>query len=80
MAAREAESIGEGGEHRTSQWGSIGEVEERAMALEARGFSRPGRRSLLWAPSDRGWERVARWLMALSIPTLLVARAAGWLP
>lgn len=60
--------------------GSIGEVEDRAMALEARGFSRPGRRSLLWAPADRTSERVARWLLALSVPTLVVARFAGWLP
>jgi energy-coupling factor transport system permease protein len=60
--------------------GSIGEVEERSMALEARGFSRPGRRSLLWAPADRGGERLARWLMALSVPVLLVAGFAGWLP
>jgi hypothetical protein len=50
------------------------------MALEARGFSRPGRRSLLWAPADRGGERLARWLMALSVPVLLVAGFAGWLP
>jgi len=59
--------------------GAITDVEERAMALEARGFSRPGRRSLLWAPADTGWERVARWLMVLTIPALVVARAAGWL-
>jgi energy-coupling factor transport system permease protein len=59
--------------------GSIGDVEERAMALEARGFSRPGRRSLLWAPADRGGERVARWLMVLTVPALIAARAAGWL-
>jgi energy-coupling factor transport system permease protein len=60
--------------------GSIGEVEERAMALEARGFSRPGRRSLLWTPADRGGERVARWLMVLTVPALVAARLAGWLP
>jgi energy-coupling factor transport system permease protein len=60
--------------------GSIAEVEERAMALEARGFSRPGRRSLLWAPADPGWERAARWLMALSIPLVVAAHLAGWLP
>jgi len=60
--------------------GSIGEVEERAMALEARGFSRPGRRSLLWTPRDTGGERLARWLMALTIPLLIVAGFAGWLP
>jgi hypothetical protein len=50
------------------------------MALEARGFSRPGRRSLLWAPGDRTAERVARWLLALSVPVLIVAGFAGWLP
>lgn len=59
--------------------GSIGDVEERTMALEARGFSRPGRRSLLWAPRDAGWERVARWLLVLSVPALVVASFAGWL-
>jgi energy-coupling factor transport system permease protein len=60
--------------------GSIGDVEERAMALEARGFSRPGRRSLLWAPADRAAERAARWLMVLTVPALIIARVAGWLP
>jgi energy-coupling factor transport system permease protein len=60
--------------------GSIGEVEERAMALESRGFSRPGRRSLLWAPADRPVEQVARWLMVLTVPALVGARLAGWLP
>ena len=59
--------------------GSIGEVEERAMALEARGFSRPGRRSLLWAPVDSDAEQVARWLMVLSIPVLIAAGLMGWL-
>jgi hypothetical protein len=50
------------------------------MALESRGFSRPGRRTLLWAPPDRAAERVARWLMVLAIPALIAARLAGWLP
>ncbi len=59
--------------------GAIGEVEERTMALEARGFTRPGRRTLLWSPRDRPSERVVRWALALSIPLLLVARAAGLL-
>jgi energy-coupling factor transport system permease protein len=59
--------------------GALGEVEERTMALEARAFSRPGRRTLLWWPPDRGAERLARWLMLLAVPLLLVARLAGWL-
>ena len=59
--------------------GSISEVEERSMALEARGFTRPGRRTLLWWPSDSGRQRLARWLLVLSIPLLFAARSAGWL-
>jgi energy-coupling factor transport system permease protein len=59
--------------------GSISEVEERTMALEARGFSRPGRRTLLWAPPDSTRERVARWLLVLAVPALIIIRAAGWL-
>ncbi len=57
--------------------GSIGEVEERTLALEARGFTRPGRRTLLWAPSDSGRQRVARWGLVLAVPGLVVARSAG---
>jgi energy-coupling factor transport system permease protein len=59
--------------------GSIAEVEERTMALEARGFTRPGRRTLLWWPSDTPLEAVARWLLVLAIPVLVAARALGWL-
>lgn len=55
---------------------SIGEVEERTMALEARGFTRPGRRTLLWAPSDTGAERVVRWGLLVVLGALLVARIA----
>ena len=42
--------------------GSIAEVEERTMALEARGFTRPGRRTLLWSPPDRVAEALLRWV------------------
>jgi energy-coupling factor transport system permease protein len=59
--------------------GSISEVEERSMALEARGFTRPGRRTLLWWPPDSGRQRLARWLLVLSVPLLIAARAADWL-
>ena len=59
--------------------GSIGEVEERTMALEARGFTRPGRRTLLWAPADSPTQRLARWLLLAVIPGLAILRAAGWL-
>jgi len=53
---------------------SIGEVEERTMALEARAFTRPGRRTLLWAPSDTSPERVIRWALLLAVVALAVAR------
>jgi energy-coupling factor transport system permease protein len=59
--------------------GSIAEVEERTMALEARGFTRPGRRTLLWAPRDSGLQRLARWLLVLTLPVLVAARLVGWL-
>jgi energy-coupling factor transport system permease protein len=59
--------------------GSVAEIEERTMALEARGFTRPGRRTLLWSPPDSGRQAVARWLLLASLPAVLVARAAGWL-
>lgn len=59
--------------------GSIGEVEERSMALEARGFTRPGRRTLLWWPTDSDRQRLARWLLVVGVPLLIVARASGWL-
>ena len=46
---------------------SIVDVEERAMALEARAFSRSGRKSSLLVLRDSGWQRVLRWsLFALA--------------
>jgi energy-coupling factor transport system permease protein len=60
--------------------GSIAEVEERTMALEARAFTRPGRRTLLWAPGDSGTERAARWLLVIGLVALVVSRIAGLWP
>jgi energy-coupling factor transport system permease protein len=60
--------------------GSIGDVEQRTMALEARGFSRPGRRTLLWHPADSRVQRAARWLMVLAIPAVIAGRGAGLIP
>jgi hypothetical protein len=59
--------------------GSIAEVEERSMTLEARAFTRPGRRSLLWSPPDSDVQRLVRWLMVISFVALIAARALGWL-
>jgi len=60
--------------------GSIAEVEERTMALEARGFTRPGRRTLLWSPGDSTAEAIARWALLLALLALIVARIAGIWP
>jgi len=59
--------------------GAIAEVEERSMTLEARAFSRPGRRSLLWAPPDSGWQRLLRWLLFIALVALAIGRASGLL-
>lgn len=60
--------------------GSIAEIEERTMSLEARGFTRPGRRTLLWSPPDSGTQRAVRWLLVAALPAVVLARATGWLP
>jgi energy-coupling factor transport system permease protein len=60
--------------------GAIAEVEERTMALEARGFGRPGRRTLLWAPPDSRAQSLARWALVAGLAALFGARLAGWLP
>ena len=57
--------------------GSIAEVEERTMALEARGFTRPGRRTLLWWPTDSTQQALARWALLFGLTVLIVARVAG---
>ena len=57
--------------------GSIAEVEERTMALEARGFTRPGRRTLLWAPADSPQQAVLRWALLAGVIALVVLRATG---
>jgi energy-coupling factor transport system permease protein len=60
--------------------GSIGEVEERSMALEARAFTRPGRRTLLWQPADSGAQRVVRWSFVLLVPAAVALRSVVTLP
>lgn len=57
--------------------GSIAEVEERTMALEARGFTRPGRRTLLWSPPDSSLESLGRWAALAALLVLIVVRITG---
>jgi energy-coupling factor transport system permease protein len=56
---------------------SLAEVEERSLALDARGFERPGRRQPLWAPADSPAEQVARWVIVAAVVVLVLGRVAG---
>lgn len=57
--------------------GAIEEVEERTMALEARGFTRPGRRTLLWTPHDSTLQALARGTLVAALVALIVLRVTG---
>lgn len=57
--------------------GALGQVEERTMALEARGFTRPGRRTLLWTPADSSRQRVVRWAVVAGVVAVAALRATG---
>jgi energy-coupling factor transport system permease protein len=60
--------------------GAIHDVEPRTLALETRGFGRPGRRHVLWAPPDTGTERVTRWVLVTALAVLLAGTALGAIP
>ena len=60
--------------------GAIGEVETRTLALETRGFTRPGRPTVLRVPRDSGAQRIGRWGMVAGIVVLAAAQVAGVLP
>lgn len=64
-------------------FGALNEVEEQAMALEARAFSAPARRTVLRTFPDSGTQRVVRWLLLvvlLAAVALSVSGALAWLP
>jgi energy-coupling factor transport system permease protein len=57
--------------------GSIIDIEERAMALDARAFSRPGHKTSLLALPDSTGQRIGRWLL---VAAMIGAVAVGiWL-
>jgi energy-coupling factor transport system permease protein len=60
--------------------GSLHDVEARSLALDARGFDRPGPRNLLWAPADPQRQRAARWLLVAGLVALVVGTLTGVLP
>ena len=60
--------------------GAIGEVETRTLALETRGFTRPGRPTVLRVPRDSGAQRIGRWGLIAGVAALAAAQVAGVLP
>jgi len=59
---------------------ALAEVEERTMALEARAFAAPGKRTTLRPLIDRPWERVLRWALFFTTIVVLSLSVAGRLP
>jgi energy-coupling factor transport system permease protein len=57
---------------------SLMEIEERAIALEARAFSRVGRRTSLVTLRDTRLQRVVRWALILAGVALVVLRVTLW--
>lgn len=60
-------------------FGALTDVEERTMALEARAFSAPGRRTRIRVPADRAVERLFRWGVVLVVLAVIALRVGGWL-
>jgi energy-coupling factor transport system permease protein len=56
--------------------GSLVEIEDRAIALEARAFNRAGPRTSLLVLTDNPWEQRLRWLLLFSAALVVVGRVA----
>jgi energy-coupling factor transport system permease protein len=56
---------------------ALGEVEERTLALEARAFSAPGRRTQIRRLPDSGAQRFARWAAVGLVVVVVGATVAG---
>ena len=59
--------------------GALTEVEERTMALEARAFSAPGRRTTIRRLPDSTIQRLVRWGLLLLVGVVLIGTVGGWL-
>lgn len=53
---------------------SLVDVEERALAVEARGFSRPGRKTSLAEIPQARWEPALRWILVLGMVAIFAGR------
>ena len=58
-------------------FGSLTEVEERAMALEARAFSAPARRTVLRAFPDSARQRAVRWALLAVLVIVISLSVSG---
>lgn len=56
---------------------SLSEIEERSMALEARAFSAPTRRTVLRVLPDSATQRLARWILLVGTVVIVAASIAG---
>lgn len=59
--------------------GALTDVEQRTMALEARAFAAPGKRTPLRPYPDSAAQRGLRWGLTLLTVALLVLAVGGWL-
>jgi energy-coupling factor transporter transmembrane protein EcfT len=50
---------------------SLVDVEERALAVEARAFSHPGKKTSFIEIAEYGWEPLLRWVVIIAIAALL---------
>jgi len=57
---------------------SLVATQERAMALEVRGFGLPVKRTNRYEFADNAIQRITRWALALAVPAAIVARFVGW--
>jgi energy-coupling factor transport system permease protein len=57
---------------------SLVATQERAMALEVRGFGLPVKRQRRLVLPDNSIQRALRWLLVLLVPIAIGARIAGW--
>jgi energy-coupling factor transport system permease protein len=53
---------------------SLVDVEERALAIEARAFNRPGPKTSLVEITEAAWEPALRWVILIAIAGMIVVR------
>jgi energy-coupling factor transport system permease protein len=57
---------------------SLVATQERAMALEVRGFGLPVKRVIRLEFRDSAFQRALRWVLAASVPVAIALRFLGW--